>query len=479
MRKLPLFSTIGILLLAGCTEGAAPERLMFSKDAGDNQVGTAGQPVAVSPRVRLTGDGGAGIAGVTVVFAVASGGGSVSGPTQTTDADGRASVTGWSLGSAAGENSLTATVQGRDVDGGSVTFTASAGAGPAAILEKQAGDGQTGQVAMPLTTSPVARVTDQFGNPVANTRVDYAVMSGGGTTTGASPMTGPNGIASVGQWILGNTTGQNTLAASVPGMTLTGSPALFSATATAGPPAAVAVVAGDNQSAPVNSLVAVAPRVRATDAFGNNVSGVAFDFAVTQGGGAATGTSQTSAADGSAAVGSWTLGALPGVNQLTASAAGTGIAGNPIVFNATATALFNAARYAGTWTGNWINNTFQSVGTNTLTIAVDETAMTVTIAFSTTGSALGVPGGVPEQSNMTAWDDTGFTATVALNVYGTATLTVDADGNITMSGVNIPQSGFARWDGTGTITDTQIILDWTVTFSAGGTATGRTTLNRQ
>jgi hypothetical protein len=411
------------------------------------------------------------------VFAVASGGGAVASATQTTNADGVATVGSWTLGPTVGPNTLTATVQGRDIEGGALTFTATSTAGPAANLDKQAGDGQNGTVATPVGTPPAVLASDAFGNPVAGVAIAFTVASGGGTVAGANAVTGTNGIAAVGSWVLGEMAGANTLTAQATG--LSGSPATFTATAAAGPAASLSTVEGDNQTAPISTQLAISPKVLARDAFGNDVSGVPVAFAEALGGGAVTAASQTTGEDGTAAVGTWTLGPTPGPNQLTATATGTGITGNPIVFNATATALFNVSRYLGTWTGTWINNTFSSVGTNTLTISADESAMTVTIAFSTTGHALGTPGGVPTQSNMTAYDDSGFTATATLNVYGTATITVDADGDITASGVNIPAGGIERWDATGTITDTQLVLDWTITFTGGATATGRTTLNRQ
>jgi len=476
MKKSTGTIIIGLLLAtAGCKDGSGPERLAFAVLAGNGQNAAAGQAVAVAPSVRVSGSNG-GVQGVTVVFSVVSGGGSVTGSSQTTNADGVATIGSWTLGQSVGENTLTATVQGREVDGGSLTFTATATAGPAARVEKQAGDGQIGTVATPIGVAPAVLVTDAFQNPVGGVDVMFDVASGGGSVTGASQSTGANGIASVGSWVLGEVAGENTLEASASG--LTGSPATFTATAAAGPVASLEAAEGDNQTAPVGTAVPTAPVIRARDAFGNEVAGLPVNFAVTLGGGAAAGTAQITDAGGRAAVGSWTLGSVPGLNQLTAMAAATATA-TPVVFSATATALFNASRYAGTWTGTWINTTFSSTGTNTLTISADESAMTVTIAFSTTGPALGVPGGVATQSNMTSYEGTGFTATANLNVYGATTLTVDADGNVTASGVNIPQPGFDRWDATGTITDTQLVLDWTVSFTGGGSASGRTTLTKQ
>jgi adhesin/invasin len=355
------------LLATACSEGAAPERLTFTRQAGDSQTAAAGTAVAVAPAVRVAGAGGNGVAGVTVAFAVASGGGAVTGATQTTNADGIAAAGAWTLGESVGPNTLTATVQNRDVDGSPLTFSAQAMAGPAATLEKQAGDNQNGTVATPLVTPPSVLVTDAFANPVAGVDVVFMVASGDGSVSGPNPTTGANGIATVGSWVLGGIAGQNTLTAQSPG--LSGSPATFTATAAAGQAATMTVVEGDDQSAAPGVAVPVAPKVRARDAFGNNVDGVPVSFVVSAGGGSVTGAAQSTGADGTAAVGSWTLGPTPGTNQLTATANTPGIMGNPIVFDATATALFNVGRYVGTWTGTWINNTFASTGTNTLTIA--------------------------------------------------------------------------------------------------------------
>jgi N-acetylneuraminic acid mutarotase len=78
-----------------------------------------------------------------------------------------------------------------------------------------------------------------------------------------------------------------------------------------------------------------------TDAGGNSVAGVAVTFAVQSGGGALSGATQVTNADGIASVGSWTLGPVAGANTLMAAAAG--LTGRSVVFTATGTAG-NASR---------------------------------------------------------------------------------------------------------------------------------------
>ena len=76
-------------------------------EAGDNQVTAPNGDVSIKPSVRARDVFGNGVNGVTVNFAVATGGGSVTGETQVTANGGIATVGGWTLG-ASGDNSLTA-----------------------------------------------------------------------------------------------------------------------------------------------------------------------------------------------------------------------------------------------------------------------------------------------------------------------------------------------------------------------------------
>lgn len=65
-----------------------------------------------APELRVTDAYGNGIPGVPVGFSILSGGGSLDGAAAATDADGRARVSRWTLGSALGENHLLADVAG-------------------------------------------------------------------------------------------------------------------------------------------------------------------------------------------------------------------------------------------------------------------------------------------------------------------------------------------------------------------------------
>lgn len=96
----------------------------------------------------------------------------------------------------------------------------------------------------------------------------------------------------------------------------------------------LAVSAGANQAAFVNTSVAVQPAVVVRDQNGAAMAGVPVSFVVVGGGGTITGATQTTDAAGIASVGSWTLGATAGTNTL--SAAATGLSGVSVTFTATA-----------------------------------------------------------------------------------------------------------------------------------------------
>jgi adhesin/invasin len=312
-------------------------------NGGNNQTAAAGATLPIDPSVLVTDAGGNPVAGVSVTFAVASGGGSITGSSQTTNASGVAAVGSWTLGTTAGPNTLTATSGA--LAGSPVTFTATGTIGAATTITINGGNNQTAPVSTALPVNPSVKITDAGGNPVPGVNVTFAVASGGGSITGGSAISDAAGIATVGSWTLGGTPGPNTLTATSAG--LTGSPRTFTATGTTGSAATMAINAGNNQSQVVNSVLATDPSVLVTDAGGNPVSGVAVTFAVAGGGGTANGTDRVTNVNGVATIGSWQLGTVAGVNTLTATSAG--LAGSPITFTATGfPGAINAAQSTAT-----------------------------------------------------------------------------------------------------------------------------------
>jgi len=300
---------------------------------GDNQSALAGATLTAAPSVIVRDRFNNVVAGTSVLFSVASGGGSITGAGATTNANGIATVGEWRLGAAAGTNRLQALVLSNGVTGNPITFTATGTAGTAAAAAAVGATSFTGVVGALVTPLPSIRVVDANGNPVANTSVTF-VASAGSTVVGGTKTTNASGLATPDGWQLGSIAQNYTLTATAGTLT----PVVFTATARAGAAARVITFAGDAQSAPVGRTLDIDPAVRLNDALGNPIAGVEVNFEVVSGGGSAVGRRTVTDAFGVATVGGWTLGETAGANSLRATVAGTGIAGNPLIFTATATA---------------------------------------------------------------------------------------------------------------------------------------------
>jgi len=202
--------------------------------------------------------------------------------------------------------------------------------GQAAAITIEGGDGQNAPAGATLGDPLVIRVTDALGRSVQGQTVVFTVQAGGGSVDPASVRTGSDGRASV-AWTLGAAAGQQQVQALVQG---DGAPAnlsvSFTAIALTGAGAALQIVKGDNQTAPVGSAPTDSLVVRAVDAFGNPVSGVQVHWTV-DGGGSISPPSVTTGADGLAAA-QRVLGNTAGTQ--TAQAAADGIAG--VTFTSTA-----------------------------------------------------------------------------------------------------------------------------------------------
>ena len=301
--------------------------------AGDNQSAVVGAVVAAAPAVIVRDRFNNPVSNTSVVFSVASGGGTISGAGAVTNANGIATVGEWRLGPTVGANRLQALVLSNSVTGNPITFNATATAGAAATLTAQGATAISAVVGSLVTPIPSVRVVDASGNPVANVSVTF-VASAGSSVLGGTKPTNASGIASPDGWQLGSVAQSYTLTATVGALT----PVVFTAVARPGAAAQVVAAAGDAQSAAVGRTLNIDPAVRLSDALGNAVAGVEVNFEVVSGGGSAFGRRTVTDAAGIATVGGWTLGETAGSNSLRATVTGTGIAGNPVLFTATATA---------------------------------------------------------------------------------------------------------------------------------------------
>lgn len=239
-------------------------------------IATSGVPLSPQPTLRLEDADGTPIAreGVIVTVQITSGGGSLSGATSaTSNADGEVAFTDLAIRGSPGARRL---IFAADAFAPATSPPIALGVGAPASIGGVTGDDQSATVGEAVPIDPAVVVRDADGNPLAGIPVTFTVTGGGGTVSGNTPITGSDGIATVGQWKLGPSAGENTLSAQVVGQDLTGSPVVFSATGLAGgvsadqstvtasPPN---IIASTGSSA---SIITVTVR----DQFGNPLSGV-------------------------------------------------------------------------------------------------------------------------------------------------------------------------------------------------------------
>ncbi|HET9387798.1 MAG TPA: Ig-like domain-containing protein, partial [Gemmatimonadales bacterium] len=192
--------------LAGVTSSAvnlsagSPSTVIMS--AGNGQTAIAGTAVALPPAVMVQDAGGNPVSGVAVTFAAGPGNGHVSPVTPVlTNASGIAAASSWTLGTAVGIDSVTATISGLST-GAPVVFVATVTAGAPSQMSVAGGDRQVDTVAQTLPTALAVRIADQFDNPVPNIPISWAVLDGAGAVDPPSSFTDANGIATT-NWTLG------------------------------------------------------------------------------------------------------------------------------------------------------------------------------------------------------------------------------------------------------------------------------------
>ena len=270
------------------------------------------------------------VSGAPVLFAPASGGGSVTSGSAGTDTAGMARVGSWRLGTLVGQNTLTATASG--LTGSPVLFTASGLRDVAAQLVRVSIDTQTAIAAQAVSTPPAVRVTDQYGNPVPSASVTFIPTGALSSVTPSTVSTDSLGVARVTSWTLAAIAGLNTLDATVPG--LVGSPMTFKATGVVTTATDIIKSAGDGQSGVVGTALATAYSVQVTNLTGP-VPNVQVQWAAAPAGGSMN--PPTSVTDVSGTATSLrTLATTAGTQTATASVGG--LTGSPVTFTATALA---------------------------------------------------------------------------------------------------------------------------------------------
>ena len=329
---------LGLLLtaLVACGGGLAlpnegqPSEITVLR--GNRQSGTTGEPLGDSLVVRVVDRLGGPVVGAEVTW-TAEVGGSVSPATSVTSATGQAG-TQRMLGTTLGTYVTTAELRGIENAPEPAVFLAS---GVAARLALAVTPPAAATAGVPLSPQPVLQLQDADGNDVVRegVAVTAQISSGDGTLTGTTTVTSDaTGRATFTDLAILGPPGTRTLSFTADGF----APASAAVAVGVGAPAAMEAAAGDAQSAPVATAVAVPPAALVRDANGNPLAGIPVTFRVTVGGGRLTGATPVTGADGVATVGGWTLGQESGANAVEATLSGLDdVSGSPVTFGATAT----------------------------------------------------------------------------------------------------------------------------------------------
>lgn len=166
------------------------EDLEMRRWGGNNQQAPPGMPLPQPLRVQVIDGAGVAVEGVTVAWAVTSGGGVVSDRTTVTDSDGIAEVS-WHLGHEEGTQTVEATAEG--VQGSPLVFEANATEDYSFTIDS--GDGQVGEPGEELDSPYVVRLLDGSQSPVEGADIIWEVDAGGGEVV--DPATGQSSTATL------------------------------------------------------------------------------------------------------------------------------------------------------------------------------------------------------------------------------------------------------------------------------------------
>lgn len=272
--------------------------------AGTSQRALAGRALPQAVVVRVTSRRGQPIENQLVTFVCAGGQGAVSPDTSRTDADGRARTT-WTLGGLPGRQVLLASVDHLDT-----AVHVAAEADPAAPNTRVSALAASlgAEAGAPLGDSVGVRVTDSTGRVLAGVPVTWTALSG--SVRQADARTDSLGVAHA-HWTLGTTPGVQRLRVQVGAAESADpvAPLTISATARAGKPASIEILAGDDQHAVVGTALSKPIAVRVLDAHGNHVTGV--PVVLSPSGGTVPDTALTSDSSGVSRT-RWTMGRAAG-----------------------------------------------------------------------------------------------------------------------------------------------------------------------
>jgi len=313
MRASIALTLFGAALYLGACTSSEPNRTpaQLAVVTGNNQTGGAGQALPIPLTVRVNDRAGDPVSGVSVAFAIKSGGGNLQGTQVTTSSQGLATSV-WTLGTVAGRaDTVTASAAG--LAGSPIVFTATVQAGAATTATLLQGNNQTGTIGQALGTPIAAQFRDAYNNLAVGQSVTWLVLTGGGTISATSTLTDAQGEATA-TWTLGYTQGNGqSLRATVGSAQITAT-----ATANLSAGTALSIGSGNGQTALAGTALAAPIQVVVRTASAHPVENVPVTWAVATGGGSLGQTTTVTDANGVAAT-TWTLGSGNGGQTVTAS----------------------------------------------------------------------------------------------------------------------------------------------------------------
>jgi hypothetical protein len=170
----------------------------------------------------------------------------------------------------------------------------------------------TGTVGEEVTPVPALRATDLEGNPVPGIQMWFDLTPNAGAVGTKFVTTDSHGLVTMGFWRLGIRPGTHSVDVRHNRQVV----ARFTAQAAVGPVGKLAPFTGADQWGIVREKLPYALSVTVTDAFGNAVPNTTVTFDVVAGEGTIEGSTATTDSAGFAASGTWTLGPVPGVQQV-------------------------------------------------------------------------------------------------------------------------------------------------------------------
>jgi len=323
-----------------------PKKLILV--SGDGLTGAAGSPLRAPFVVRVVDQYNNPVSGHAVRFQVTAGGGNIDGVTEKTiytEGTGEAAAY-LTLGPTVNvENRVQAhaNYNSTPLTNSPVAFKATAG--EVTKIEYVAGNLQTGSAGWPLAQSFKAKISDNFGNPVPQYPVDFVVVSGVGSFSGATDtlvFTNFDGIAEL-TLTLGPTPGSSCSAESRAfknGVPLGGNPIKF--TATAAGLKTLKYITGNNQTGDAAAPLPLPLQVQVLDELGKGIAGPAVRFEVVSGGGVFGTERQVNVPAGENGIAEivFTLGTAVGDSNHSARATlsynGSPLQGSPVQFIASA-----------------------------------------------------------------------------------------------------------------------------------------------